>query len=229
MWYTVGVMSGSLGERIKELRSQNKSYKQIVSALGISKGTVSYWLAGDSESQKIKKQLTLENLRTSKLRIQKIIDTNRKKWAALWSEAESSAKEEFEKLVKNPLFVAGISIYWGEGDSKIDNPVRISNTDPRMIAVYCEFLRTILKISEEKIKVGLILYPDLNDKICTSFWSKVTKVIDGHFFKSQYIRGSHPTKRLAHGICMVIVSNKYQKVKILKWIDLFAKKFTIVQ
>jgi len=46
----------------------------------------------------------------------------------------------------------------------------------------------------------------------------------GNFMKTQYIRGYHPTKRLSRGICMVIVSSRRQKIKVLEWIDLFYKK-----
>jgi len=64
-------------------------------------------------------------------------------------------------------------------------------------------------------------------KDCKTFWEKATasKV---SFVKTQIIIGRHPTKRLQTGICMVSTRNKYLKIKILEWIDLFHKKNIMV-
>lgn len=219
--------SSNLEKRILELRRRYKSYKEIAEILGISKSTVSYWMINNSESQIIKNKLIALNITKSKKRIRKIIKASQEKWR-VWREiARKEAIKNFNTLYQNPLFIAGIIIYWGEGDSNPKNPLRISNTDPRMIKLYVYFLKEILSTPEEKIKLGLILYPDLSDKKCKTFWKKITTLKEKNFVKTQYIKGYHPTKRLSNGICMVVVNSRQYKIKILQWIDLFSKQFTI--
>jgi predicted transcriptional regulator len=217
--------SGSnLGNKIMEIRKMGKSYNQISQTLNISKGTISYYLANNRASKKIRNQLIKKNNALSKKRVQKLVSQNRKRWAKNKINAVMEAKNDFKELYKNPLFTTGISIYWGEGDSKPDNPLRISNTDPRMIKIYVRFLREIMGVERDKIRLGLILYPDLDNKICQEFWSKASNLPKENFIKTQYIKGSHPTKRLASGICMVIANGGNPlKIKMLTWIDLLSR------
>jgi len=224
-----GTKTTLLRERIYRLRYKHKSYKEISKSLGISKSTVSYWIATDPKSQTIKRELTRENLAVSRRQMKKIAMAAKKRWNRWREEAKKEAVRSFDKLLSNPLFVAGLMIYWGEGDSKPQNPLRVSNTDPRMINLYVKFLLDVLKLSPEKIRLALTLYPDLEDEGCKKFWASVTGLTLKNFIKTQYIRGYHPTKRLKHGICVVIVNSRQVKEKILTWIDLFAKKTTIMR
>ena len=96
-----------------------------------------------------------------------------------------------------------------------------------MISIFVKFLREKMGIPKEKIRMALILYPDLIDMQCKNFWSHAANLPNDHFMKSQYIHGNHPTKRLSHGICMIVVSSVYAKTKILAWIDIFSKQYTI--
>jgi hypothetical protein len=151
----------------------------------------------------------------------------RKRWARYHSEIIDEAKRCFGRFGGNPFFAGGIALYWGEGDSKPTNPLRLSNTDPRMIALYVKFLRIVMDIPDEKIKIGLVLYPDLSDHACRTFWSDTTGLPAKSFMKTQYIEGRHPTKRLTYGICMVVVNSRAAKLKMLTWIDFFAKQYTM--
>ena len=218
-----------LRERIIALRQKHKSYREIAGALGISKGTVSYWLAANTESQAIKKILTEKQRIWSRKHMTKIAKAASKRWELWRAEARKEAEQQFPFLLKNPLFVAGVTMYWGEGDSKMKNPLRLSNTDPRMIHLYVKFLREILGVPNQKIRVALILYPDLHDVDCKRFWSRVTGLAYKNFIKTQYIRGYHPTKRLQYGVCVVIVSSRQLKEKFGVWIDLLSRQATMRQ
>lgn len=217
-------MSSIIEEKILQLRKTGKSYNQISRELKLSKSTISYWLSSNKESKAIKEKLTKQNLKTSKIRIRKLIETNRRKYKFIQEETRDKAEETFYKLLSNPLFIAGITIYWGEGDSKQKNPLRIANTDPRMIKIYVCFLKEVMKIKEENIKLALILYPDLDNEVCKNFWVKVTNLRKSNFIKTQYIKGRHPTKRLENGICLVVANGgNREKIKMLTWIDLLSK------
>ncbi len=219
--------SSNLKERILELRRKQKSYNEISEILGIRKGRISYWIAKDPESRKVKEILTERNNRRSKRRIKRVIKAQKARWEQWGLVAHEEAIREFRKLKNNSLFTAGIMLYWGEGDSNPKNPLRLSNTTPALIALYVSFLKEILKVPDNKIRLGLVLYPDLSDTHCKNFWAKTTFLPQNAFVKTQYIKGFHPTKRLSYGVCMVTVNSRRYKIKVQTWIDLFSKHFTM--
>lgn len=99
----------------------------------------------------------------------------------------------------------------------------MANTDPMMIELYVKFLTKVLKIPKEIIHPTIILYPDLSEQKCMSFWSKVTGISKLQFYKSQFIKRKHPTKRLSYGICSILCGNRQLKEKFIIWIDLLSK------
>lgn len=209
-----------------KLRQEGKSYNEISRKLEIPKTTLSSWLSNLDWSKKIKIELAIKANNIAKKRLRLINKKRRVMWEAWREQARQEARNDYLKLSQNPLFIAGIMLYWGEGDSKIENSiVRLSNTNPDMIRLYVLFLQTICSVPKEKIKLALILYPDLNDEKCREFWSKCADINDNQFVKTQYIKGKHPTKRLSYGICMIYLPSRQLKEKIFVWIDLFQRQF----
>ena len=92
-----------------------------------------------------------------------------------------------------------------------------------MIALYTKFLTKSLNIPKENLRAALVLYPDLSEEKCIKFWAKIIGIPKSQFYKTQFIKGYHPTRRLSQGICMIICGNKQIKEKILVWIDLLSK------
>lgn len=204
-----------------ELRRKNKSYKEISRLLGVPKSTLSDWFRDDEESKKLKLLLSDKNYNPRVAeRIRKFVINNKARWEQWREDARIEARKEFSQLSKNSLFIAGIMLYWAEGDSKIKNPFRFTNTNPKMIALYTKFLMNILKISPQKIRVGIILYPDLSEKECLAFWSKTTNIPSKQFHKTQFIEGKHPISRLKYGICLITIGSRQLKEKFLVWVDL---------
>lgn len=208
------------------LRKEGKSYNEIHDILGIPTSTLSGWFAKDIASQLISKNLAIKARRENG---RKLAEFMKNKWSAYRLLAIAEAKSEFEDLFSDPLFVAGLMLYWGEGDKMHRGHLRITNTDPKMITIFVLFLERIMKIQTNKIRVELLLYPDLSDSDCRTFWMQATNLPAENFMKSQYIVGRHPTKRLSHGICIIHVCSIYQKMKILTWIDIFAEQYIMTQ
>lgn len=222
--YSIAMSIGSITQRqVLDLRRKKRSYNDIAKILGISKSTVSYWASRDLESQKVKKILIIKNRIDSRERIKRLIAINKIKWEKWREQARREARRQFGELSKGRLFIAGIMLYWAEGDGKPKNPVRFTNTDPRMVALYIKFLVGALKIPIESLRITIILYPDLSQGKCEMFWSKTVNIPKTQFYKTQFIKGRHKTTRLPYGICMVTASGRRLKEKILIWIDLLSK------
>lgn len=214
----------NLKEKALNLRKLNKSYSEIHRELGIAKSTLSNWFKSESFSTHIKNQL-IKKTRANRIKNLKLMAiANKEKWRKIHENYREKARIDFPKILKEKYFIPGIFIYWGEGDKKLTNStVRMSNTDERMLKIYIKFLVEVCKISPEKIRVWLLLYPDLNDVDCKYYWSKTLSIPISQFCKSQYILGREKRRKVNNGVCSIEVYSRELKEKILEWIDLYSK------
>lgn len=204
------------------LRHLGRSYKQISKELGIATSTLAGWFKNESWSQEIKNRLSAEVSLTNAVALERMANANKERWRQKYEEYGAAAILEFKKLKNNPLFLAGIMLYWGEGEKqKKSSLVRFCNSEPEMIKTFYLFCIKVLKISPDKIHAWLLLYPDLIDSVQKNFWSRATGIPIDRFKKSIYIRGRHPSKRLSYGVCTIFISSRALKERILKWIELY--------
>jgi transposase-like protein len=205
-----------------KMRKKGASYKMIVEELGVSKSTLHYWFKDLVWSKKIKERLTEKAIRTSRKRIKKVIKANKERWDKKREGFREEARKDFLRLKSNHLFIAGVMLYWGEGDQNLKYPVRLTNINHRMIVLFKKFLIEVCNIKKEDIYLSLFIYPDIEESECKQYWSN--KVGLKRFDKVQVIYGKHPTKRLEHGICSIRVNKSTGlKEKIAVWIDLLSE------
>lgn len=213
-------------EKAFELRRSGKSYKQIRAELGIPIATLSDWFKHESWSYEIKNRLASEASLANPKKIKLMVEATKKKWQKIHESWQQEAVTEFVKLKRVPLFMAGLMLYWGEGDKKLENcQVSLSNSDPHLIRLFYLFLIKAIGTPSEKIRISLLLYPDLIDKVQKNLWSKATKISLGQFKKSTTIQGRHPTKRNSYGVCIIRVNSRQLKEKIIKWLELSQRYF----
>ncbi|HEY4520434.1 MAG TPA: hypothetical protein VJJ72_01350 [Candidatus Paceibacterota bacterium] len=209
-------------EKATQLRRAGMSYKQIKRELDIPIGTLASWFGHEPWSQEIRDKLGALQSFSFPEKLAAISKSNKERWAKWHSECQEEAIREFPKLKKDFLFLAGLMLYWGEGDKVLRNGiVRLANSDPNMIKIFYLFLLGPLAVPKEKIFLSLLLYPDLIDNIQKNFWSKSTGISLEQFKKTVYIKGRHPTKRLSYGVCNINVFSRKLKEKILKWTHLY--------
>ena len=212
-----------------KLRKKGASYNKICKDLNIPKSTMHYWFRNLRWSKNIKKKLTEKAQRQATKRLRTVVKAQKKRWESQRKQYREEARKEFPILKSSPLFLAGLMLYWGEGDSKIENcRVRLSNTDPKMIKIISLFLQKTCGVPKEKMKITSILYPDLNEDKCKNLWSKVSGIPKNKFYKTQVIYGKHPTKRLSYGICNIYVSSRELKEKISVWLKLYQQELVRV-
>jgi len=204
------------------LRKLGKSYRAIKKELRIPMSTLSNWLSPHGWSKKIADSLSERAKKDSAVRIRDLNKIRGENLKKLYEEAEKEAVIEFQNLKYHPLFIAGLVLYWGEGDKVSKNSVRISNTDPAAVRLYINFLFHVCGVRREKVRAGLLLYPDLDDGVCKKFWAKSSGLGEGAFNKSTVIIGRHKTKRVRNGVCVVGFGSCYFKHKILLWIKLLS-------
>ena len=96
-------------------------------------------------------------------------------------------------LVKEPLTLEdakllglGLGLYWGEGNKKNRNSIRLGNTDPRMIRMFLKFMVDIFGIKKEKLRFGLQVFDDMQPKKTLKFWLNELK--DFQIRKDQFFK-----------------------------------------
>ena len=211
-------------EKAWELRQQGKSYRQIRGELKVPLSTLSDWFKEVGWSQEMAAKLAARAQIQSRARIIELDKIRGQHLVKIYEEAREEARQDLETLKYNPLFIAGLMLYWGEGDKATKGCVRLANTDPELIKLFVFFLKKVCNIPEKKIRISILTYPDIDDAANRTYWSDVSGVPLQRFLKSILIQGRHKTKRLGHGVCSVYVSSTYFKVKMLEWLKLLPQE-----
>lgn len=204
-----------------KLRKEGKSYRQIQKELGVSRSTLCDWFRNEEWSTHIKKSNSNKNIILSIERLRLLQEERNRMLLDKYIKVELEAEKEFSVYKKEPLFMAGLMIYAGEGDKKHGNCSRISNSEFYLHQIFIKFSEKYLDIKRENIKVGLILYPDLEVRACLEKWSQELNITELNFYKTQIIKGKEKTKKLQYGVGISIISSTVVvKKKILKWLEL---------
>lgn len=203
-----------------DLRKSGKSYKEIRNRLKIPTSTLSDWFRELDWSGEIRARLSKSAQESSIVRIQNLNKVRGVHLKKIYEEAREEARKDLETLKYNPLFIAGLMLYWGEGDKTTKNKVRLANSDPNLIRLYVSFLEKACRIPRAKIRAQIITYPDIENASNTRFWAFASGIPINQFTKSTTIQGRNKTKRLRYGVCNVVVSSSYLKAKVLEWLKL---------
>lgn len=210
-----------LKEKAIELRKSGSSYNEITRETGISKGMLSYWFSKEKWSEDVfvkNKQINLKESRDRLLILNKIkLESLQEKYLLIKEEAAV----EFENFKNDPLFVAALMLYLGEGDkSDISHNLRIANIDPSVLQIFIRFILTYCHKTKQDIRFWVLCYPDLDIQSCESWWIEKLGLSKENLYKTQVIQGKHKTKRLRYGVGNIIIPKKALRVKVLKWIEL---------
>ncbi len=208
-----------------EMRKQGKSYREIQDIVKISRSTLSDWFCDEEWSQHAKKSNNARQVVLSTERLRKLHEGRRIMLDNLYKKNEIEAVIEYEIFKKQPLFMAGLMVYAGEGDKLHRNLTRISNSEFYLHKIFIKFLDKYLKIPREKVKIALILYPDHNIGLCLQKWSEELKIPIENFHKTQVIQGKETRRKLQYGVGMSIISITTVKKKILVWMELCKRDF----
>jgi len=203
-----------------DLRKDGKSYAAILKQLHIPKSTLSGWFRDVDWSKAVRTKLASVAKIQSTRHLKELNKVRGAHLVRAYEEARREAREELADLRYNPLFIAGLMLYWGEGDKLTKHHVKLTNTDPKLIKLFLAFLTQACRIPVSKIKAHILLYPDLDDWLSKAYWVHETGLPKENFTKSTVITGKHKTRRLSFGICIVNVSSTYFKVKMLEWLTL---------
>lgn len=94
--------------------------------------------------------------------------------------------KEPKTLEEAKLLGLGLGLYWGEGNKKNRNSIRLGNTDPKMIKMFLRFMLDIFGINKEKLRFGLQVFDDMQPGKTLKFWLNELK--DFRIRKNQFFK-----------------------------------------
>lgn len=110
------------------------------------------------------------------------------------------------------LYGLGIGLYWGEGTKSNDTSVRLGNSNPKLIKKFIECLITIYGINKSKLRFGLQIFGDMNQRQVVQFWKRELDIEDAQLMKKIVITphrgvGSYREKT-KYGVMTVYFNNR---------------------
>ena len=165
---------GKLAERqqARDLRRTGLPLAEIAARLGVSKSSVSLWVrdvAFEPRPPVTRGRRRAPNAlqRRKQAEIDRLLEEGRAR---------------IGRLSEREFLVAGVALYAGEG-SKGDGSVRFVNSDPRMVALFCSWLRHFYEIDESRLRLSLYLHQGLDLSAATAYWSALTGIPESQFRK----------------------------------------------
>ncbi|MDI3421980.1 hypothetical protein [Streptomyces luteolus] len=162
-----------LRERARELRREGWTYDRIQLELGCSKSSISLWVRDlpkpepryTPEEQQALMRAGLKRLRQSQ-------DEDRER-------VTREACDEIDTLPDRDLFLAGIALYWAEGQKSKSYQRRESvlfvNSDPGVIEVFLAWL-DLLGVTPERLRFRVMIHESGDVTGAESYWAELVGI-----------------------------------------------------
>lgn len=185
-------MKSRVQDKIKaiSLRMQGYTYQQIMKEVPVSKGLLSGWLqkvrlSGDQE------KILLENIdKRSKVGVAKAAASNMARRRKREAVALQKAKAIYETNKHDPVFIAGVSLYWAEG-AKRSSQFGFMNSDPEMIVFMIFWVQQYLGVRHRDIRIRVNTHAEFAEEHYEQFWSEKTGIPLDQFKKTIYKPNRH--------------------------------------
>ena len=182
----------------RELRRHGLSYGEIMKLIPVKKSTLATWC----------RDVTLTDEQIAAIRDRRAPlpgiprDTQRKRRREI-ELISAQAMLEAEHLVDETLWVAGVSLYWGEG-FKTQNQLGIAMADPSGLRMFMKWGDRYHR-PQDGYRARLNLHADNNEPAARAFWA-CELGLDLADFNKSYIKPDgtgHRKNHLPHGVCSV--------------------------
>lgn len=162
-----------LREKARELRQRGWTYNEIQAELGCSKSSVSLWVRDlpkpepryTPEEHRALMQAGLARLRSAQ-------DDQRRR-------IKESAAQEISALTDRELFIAGVALYWAEGQKSKPHQRREAvvfvNSDPAVIEVYLAWL-DLLGVNRERLGFRVMIHETADVAAAERHWADLVGV-----------------------------------------------------
>ena len=120
------------------------------------------------------------------------------------------------------LFGLGLGLYWGEGSKRGTGGVRLTNTDPKMLVKFIEFLEKVFKVEKKNLRFSIQIFNDISSIEALKYWKQELGVDRRQFYKTivSKVRGPGTYKHKSkYGVVIVYFNNIKLKRLICNMIE----------
>lgn len=203
-----------------ELRKLGLSYGEIRRVIPVPKSTLNTWFSGIRLSPEQVEAIRLRVGPESRRGIP--VDTQRGRRQRI-HEIRTEARLFAVDHLDDPLFIAGVVLYWGEG-AKTRNHLDLTNSDPAALRLFIRWCKAYLP-AEPDIQLSLHLHEGNDEEGAKTYWRSALGVPEVQFGKT-FIkpRGTgHRKNHLEHGVCRVRTRRAADNWnRVMEWIDVVA-------
>jgi hypothetical protein len=209
MFSVVKTGERELARRLR--RDEGAAINEIAHRVGVSKSSVSLWVRDIELTEEQRRALLERNPAFNRQHKgwTKMAERRRAERIAYQEEGRRRAR------VKDPGFIAGCMLYWGEG-TKQRNQLQFCNADPAMARFFVDFLKKHFGLPGEEIKIRCHLYADhlAKQTAIEQHWLDALGLPRESLRKSRVNVYSKYSKRkrignLPFGTCRVVVSKTW--------------------
>ncbi|MBL8778483.1 MAG: hypothetical protein JNK12_21290 [Acidimicrobiales bacterium] len=158
-------------ERARELRAESWTLQEIADELGVAKGSVSVWVRDVDFTPKPRQPGAHRKPHPWKSRKETEI-----------ADLREEGRRRIGVMSEEAFLVAGTALYAGEG-GKTDGEVKFANSDPRMLLLFCIWLRRFFEIDESRVHLRNYLHQGLDLGAANAFWSELLDIPVEQFYK----------------------------------------------
>ncbi len=135
----------------------------------------------------------------------------------------AKARVAVAQLRHNELWLAGLMLYWAEGNKT--QQVGVANSDPRLVRFMMKWFREICHVPEGRFKAYLNIHSGQDDEWIKAFWADVTGLPLVQFGKSYVKREGtgHRKNILYRGTVKIQICNRNLLHTIHGWIEGFCE------
>lgn len=130
------------------------------------------------------------------------------------------------------LFGMGLGLYWGEGNKRNRQAIRICNTDPRLLKAFMDFMSRFFCMGPEKAKAHVQMFNDMDIEETATFWREQLGMTEEQFAKPLMTisdsMGTHNNKS-KYGVCSLRYQNTKLTALVQRELAYFAREYGIAQ
>lgn len=153
------------------LRRKGLSYGEILEQVPVAKSTLSLWLQEVGLSKEQRQRLSKKKLSSMK----RGWETVRRNRIERSESIRKTAIKEVSHLIADPLWLAGVMLYWAEGKKekvwRTGEMVTFSNMDANMHMLFLRWVRRYVSLDKEILIFHLYIHEGANVDRAKRYWS----------------------------------------------------------
>lgn len=145
-------------KRAVQLRKRGQTYGEIAKKIKVSKSTLSLWLREVEVPAEFISRIQQKKLEA----VKHGWEARRKERIDRTQRITASARSEVKRLMREPLWLVGVTLYWAEGHKekvwRTGTLVTFTNMDENTIILFMDWCRKFLQISGDDFVPSLYIH-----------------------------------------------------------------------